>query len=309
MPRRPAARILLAFAAVLAGAATARASTISIGAGQTYTTLVDGYTAASNGDTLLIYDGIYAGGLTVGKNLTFQAVNIGGVIVDGGNAAFGAVFQLAADATFIGLTIRNGSRGFFQRDASVHGVIENSVIYGVSTGVSIDNSGGVGGSFDVIQTTFSGFISAININDGGTINVTNSILSNGMFAYLAADFVAINPDHNLLFNIGTVSAINPVGQLGVISSDPAQLVGNPLFVNSTAFDFRLATGSPAIDSGRVTGLAFQGAAPDRGAFESTVVPEPSSLTLLSFGALLGSSGYWWRRSYGTATSRASQSAQ
>jgi hypothetical protein len=285
--------ILLASAAFFFGLLSAHASTIPIGAARTFTTLAAGMAAASNGDTLLIDDGIYAGGLTVTKSLTFQAVNIGGAIVEGGGGIGDAVFTLgpAVNSTFFGLTVRNASRGYFQRDTGAHGLIEYSLIYGVTTGIDLNNSGGTAGSFDVFNSTFSGFSIAIDINDGGTINVTNSILAGatGSSAYVATDFNFINPDHNLLFNVATVALNTPLGHFGTITADPAQIIGDPLFVNAAGGDFRLMAGSPAIDSGKNIGFAFNGAAPDRGAFET--VPEPSSITLLGLGGLLGFSGY------------------
>ncbi|MCK6579511.1 MAG: right-handed parallel beta-helix repeat-containing protein [Anaerolineae bacterium] len=45
------------------------------------------------------------------------------------------------------------------------------------------------------------------------------------------------------------------------------LVGDPLFVNMLAGDFRLLSDSPAVDAGRDIGLPYSGNAPDIGAFE------------------------------------------
>ncbi len=154
---------------------------------QTFTTLAAGYAAAVDGDTLLIFDGIYAGGLTVNKLLTFQAVNIGGAIVDGGGSGVG--FTVGRDSTYIGLTVRNADSAYFQRDNHAHGVIMRSVIEDVINGVEINDTGGTAGSFDVFQSTFNSFGTAVYINDGGTINITNSILANGGTAYSRPTFL------------------------------------------------------------------------------------------------------------------------
>jgi hypothetical protein len=74
-------------------------------------------------------------------------------------------------------------------------------------------------------------------------------------------------DHHVLFN--DVSS-------GCLSADPSTLTSDPTFAFASAGDYRLAFGSPAIDTAVDTGLDvclgfpgnFEGAAPDRGGRES-----------------------------------------
>jgi len=256
------------------------AAILHVGAGQPHTTITGAMAAASNGDTLRIHDGLYSGGLFVNKQLTFEAVNVGGVIIDGGG--FGpddAVIRVAADSTYIGLQLQNSRNGLYQRDSGANVIAQRLIITDVTTGLGINNSASTSGSVDATHLTIDNVSDAVNINDGGTINLTNSIISNVSAAYTATNNIALNPSHNLLFNFVSLTA-GP----GTIGVDPSQLVGDPLYL-SPGVNYRLGSGSPAIDSGIDVGLGFFGAAPDRGAFEFTAVPEPSSLLLLALGSL------------------------
>lgn len=275
--------IVLVFTIVASGIRCAEAGILFVGAGETYATIQDAYNAAQNGDTLLIDDGVYTQSSTflVQKQVTFEAAHVGKAIISGGGSGpDDAVFRLESDAAFIGLHLENATNGLYQRDAGVHGIAENLVITNVTNAIGINNSGSATGSFDVLNNTIVGAGTGIYINDGGTINVTNTIFDNVGTAYGAHDNIAINPDHDLLFNVTTVSSTTSTGH---VSADSAQIVADPRFVSPTAGNYHLLPNSPAIDSGVYDGLPYYGSAPDRGAFEAT--PEPTSaVCFLGIGA-------------------------
>lgn len=253
---------------------------VEIGPGKTYTTILDGYNAANNGATLLIYDDVYTlnDTLYVTKEVTFQAVNIGGARITGGGSGIDdSMFFISANSSFIGLLMSdsNSSHAIYQRDSGGHAYIQQSIFTGISDPVAINNSVGTSGSYEVVNSTFVDALAGVGINDGGTIDVTNSIFANVNTPYLIHNGLGINPSHNLLFNVNQVSSGGPV------SLDPNQIIADPLFVNPGVLDYRLLPGSPAIDSGKDVGLPYFGSAPDRGAFET--VPEPSGGFLVLAG--------------------------
>lgn len=266
------------------------AAIIEVGASRTYTTIAAGYAAAAAGDTLRIDDGIYTFASTfhVSKSLTFQAANVGGAVITGGTGGpDDALFFLHSDATFIGLHLTGSHQALYQRNTGARGTGRNLIFSNLDSAVGINNGFGQSGEFDISNSTFDQVGTAAIINDGGTIRVTNSILSSVSVAYTAHANIDIVPSHNLLHNVTFVTGVSPSGHVQV---DPFQIVADPLFVNGPAGDYRLAFGSLAIDSGLDIGQPFLGAAPDRGAFEFAPagpppVPTPEPATLVVFGAL------------------------
>jgi hypothetical protein len=150
---------------------------------------------------------------------------------------------------------------------------------------SIDNWAERIGSIDIVNSVISGGEYGVEINDGGTISVTNSIIAGATTAYFAHNAIAILPDHNLLYNVAQVGGYGPIG--GGIADDPAQIIADPLFVDTTHGNFHLLSGSPAVDSGRDIGLPFDGASPDRGVFEFGLVEPADAGDMLGTAADLG----------------------
>ncbi len=102
-------------------------------------------------------------------------------------------------------------------------------------------------------------LAGIRIDDADAVTISNNIIAltgNDLITGNAAE--ASDISHNLYqFRFDSQT---PVG------SD--FLVGDPLFADAPAGDFRLQKNSPAVDAGRDMGLPYSGDAPDIGAFES-----------------------------------------
>lgn len=272
---------------------TAHAGFIYVGASRSLTTITDGINAAAAGDTILIDDGIYAEYLTVNKQLTFQAVNVGGAIVEGATAGQGVLFNLHANAQFNGLYLRNAGYGLYQRDTYVTFNARQMIFSDLTSAIVINNSAARQGGGALVNSTIVNAGRGIHINDGGAVSVTNTIFDNVGTAYEGGNTPGITPSHNLLHNVTTVAA-------GTVFADPSVIVRDPMFVNRAAGDYRLLTGSPGIDSGTLAGLPYTGAAPDRGAFEGAIsvlspVPEPSTLGLSLIGFVAIGAISRWRK--------------
>lgn len=281
--------VLVAFVIAAGSAASpspSAAAIIAVGPGQTYTSLTAAYDAANSGDTLLIHDGVYQGGLVIAKPLTLQAVNVGGAILIGeASSAYSAVIRAAADSTFIGLQLRGGSFGLLLRDSDVHVLAERLVIADCYTSVGVNNTGGVSGYLDAVNLTIYNTLVGVEMNDGGTVNLSNSIISDADIAYLAHNNLGLNPSHNLLHNVSTVAQSTASGRIG---TDPSPRSSDPLFADAANYDFRLVSSSSGVDAGLDVGLPYFGSAPDLGAHElpaqlTQAVPEPASLLVMSLG--------------------------
>ncbi len=227
--------------------------------GHVYPTITEAIAAAGAGDHLLVYDGIYTESIVLNKPLTVEAATIGGAILDAGHVD--ALVLVNSDSTLIGLHLRGAYQGIKVRDTGAHFTAQYCIASACDTAFSVNNSVGQSGSGDVLNCTIVDCYQAVGINDGGTIQVRNTIIDGVDVAYTTYNGVAIIPDHNLLHNVTSIA----VGS--GISSDSAQIVADPMFVDRGSYDFRLQTGSSAIDSGTDLGLPYLGAAPDRGARE------------------------------------------
>lgn len=119
-----------------------------------------------------------------------------------------------------------------------------------------------------------------------TVEIKNNIFySDGsspyFFASTGAPAPTVTMDHNLYFNNGAPPA-----------ADTAPVTGDPMFILPSALNFRLTSGSPAIDGGSQSTNAVvmrdnegnprpQGVAPDIGALESpgSTLPTPQNVRI------------------------------
>ena len=228
--------------------------------GTVYATVNEAMSAASNGDTLLLKDGIYSETLVANKELTFRAMNVGEAILDGGAAT--ALIDVQANTTIEGIWLRNAGFGVLVRSGASYECVRCIASDFTGAAFSVNTSLARTGTGEVVNSVILDSASAVGINDGDSIRIRNSIIDNVATAYVIHNGNSIIASHNILHNV-----VNRAS--GTVADDPAEIIGDPLFVDRAGYDFRLQGTSPAIDSGTDVGLPFEGSAPDRGAFEST----------------------------------------
>lgn len=134
------------------------------------------------------------------------------------------------------------------------------------TGVYLDN-GSKG--YIVHHNVVWGNYTAIRLNTPSNFNLiyNNTTYSNGNVGYWGSNFQSDMYGDRIFNNIFTTAFTLPDTHTegNNITSET-----NPLFVNPTAYDFRLKSASPAIDAGAIIpGITddYVGAAPDIGAYE------------------------------------------
>ena len=73
---------------------------------------------------------MYTQNLVVNKEVTLEARNVGGAIVDGGGTGgtHGYVIYVQRDSTFIGLHVRNGGSGYGVRGHNATFRVERSIL-------------------------------------------------------------------------------------------------------------------------------------------------------------------------------------
>ncbi|MHB9035533.1 MAG: carboxypeptidase regulatory-like domain-containing protein [Armatimonadota bacterium] len=108
----------------------------------------------------------------------------------------------------------------------------------------------------------------LSISGNVPVEFRNNIISSGTsFGGIYSDNTQFVHSNNIVFGSFTFPYGGYAGGQG-----SNNLEVDPLFVSLAGRDYHLQNGSPAIDSGAVVGLSYQGSAPDRGAFESTGSP-------------------------------------
>lgn len=192
-----------------------------------------------------------------------------------------------------GAAVYVGAQGILGLGASAAGArLENVLMHGNSaTGSNgaamyVETGGAVAASatVSVINSLFygnTGTSAAIRAFNGGilgnsnTVSIRNSIFWNNGSSYITVGSAALPPNPSLPTSFSTfqTSIPSPVGNQG------NNLTSDPQFINAAGSDFRLATGSPAIDSGAnsfvtldtdLAGLPrIQGDVVDRGPYEAS----------------------------------------
>jgi hypothetical protein len=135
-------------------------------------------------------------------------------------------------------------------------------------------------AFDIVDGTggvaYGGSIAGLRV-------LNNIVVGGRAFSIDSALPSSVTIDHNLLYNVGSTAVygnhlayVKNVGQFDTLDAFTAAtgyeangLFGDPLFVNGPGRDYRLTSGSPAIDRGAaVLSDGYSGSAPDLGRFEA-----------------------------------------
>ena len=111
----------------------------------------------------------------------------------------------------------------------------------------------------------------VHIQKAGSVSniyIRNNIITNCSYPYYiykgTGTLSNIYIQNNVLFGNGNDNKIYNPGSISNYVNE-GSIIADPLFVST--FDFRLSSGSPAIDAGINVGLPYSGLSPDIGAFE------------------------------------------
>jgi hypothetical protein len=160
------ARILLISASVLVSCISAQAATLTVGAGQGFTTLSSAVASATAGDTINILAGTYVDQTaTINKALTIQSVGGAAIFTQSANSELANLkgfLVIDASATIIGLTFQNASI------SDANGGNGAGIRY-QSGDLVIRNSSFIGNQDGILATP--------NVFGTGTLTVANSLFS------------------------------------------------------------------------------------------------------------------------------------
>lgn len=224
--------------------------------------------AANRGDILMLTEGIYPGAFRISKEVKIQAYT-GNVVIDGEGAD--KIITVEQRTELRNLIITNGRFAIDMNRSGNTYTCSHCVVSDCETAFSINQSQGRNGNARIFHSIVIDCGNAININDGGTVEITNSILDNVGTAYVCTNGRGIIPRNILFHNVKTRVAGNNTDN---IRPDKHELVGNPMFVDPRAENllkrnYKVRDKSPAVDTGikYTTNDHFQGWALDRGIHE------------------------------------------
>ncbi len=245
-----------------------------------YTSFSEAITNAVAGDSLEIGPGTYAtGNVTLNKSVSIRGIETARTFLDGGGTGTILTVEnittamdirrltfIQASATGAGILVRNTS-------SSV--TISNNVFQAGESSSGVETTGSP--STEITNNTFYGNLNGI-VSDTTAINITNNIFyQNSGGTAITPSTMDLNAIKNNLFFGGTIgpavieNLTDPAYKGNIVNSDP-------LFVNPTARDFHLKSGSPAKDKGDGTD-SIDATAADIGAYgggEADKIPFPVS---------------------------------
>jgi hypothetical protein len=200
------------------------------------------------------------------------------------------------DNIFTGNVILAGTEGITLGDGAFGQKFEQNLIVSRSIAVRLTSSAGPGNSF-LNNTIVSSRHDAVRIDLARGSNPVVKIRGNILFSgtnppIVVQDTKLVESDYNLLFRAdgGPIASTGGKQLLDLASwratsgKDAHSVMGDPNFVNASGDDYRLASGSPAIDAGDpALGTGFPGGRADIGAIEhqptQTRPPTPTRLRI------------------------------
>jgi hypothetical protein len=211
------------FIALLPSLSRAGTCTPTVSAGALIQSAID---ASSSGDTICVGVGTYTENITLKSGITLQGEELARTIIDGGGT--GSVITGTESSTLNNIAITNGDIGLSATNITTM-TIQNIIIVGNTTGISCTSSTLTLTNIVIDQNTTGVSCPGITMN--------NTILTNNG-TDVSLDSIPAG-SNNLVYN-NTITNY---------TTSPLSL--DPLFVDTTLYDYHLQAGSPVIDAGNI----------------------------------------------------------
>ena len=188
--------LILLLSIVFAGTASAATLTVDDSGGADYIRIQDAINSAAEGDTILVYDGIYDESINVNKRLILTGVDSEwGKLVINGSKSLSTVILSANGITLEGFMITNGSTGI--NVISSNNFIKDNIVQN-NIGVTGGNGYGIRLSSGSINNTFANNI--IQNNKGGDNTARYSFAGSSYGIYLESGSRNNNFTGNIIRN-------------------------------------------------------------------------------------------------------------
>lgn len=226
--------------------------------------------------TTLFWDGIQTKGLGLSSNNIIQGITL--IVSPNPNVSRATLMLHGASNIIVkNCIIKNGNiaiEGFNYDNSGTPSNItiqNNLIINNNSKAINIQTCNGL----NILNNTINNNdFACLQIGDCSNINFKNNIVTNNKSdAITIYNYTNLDFKNNNVFNnrFSATSAIENYVNFAGHLSDQSGLNGNisvdPLFVNSTSYNFNLNAISPSVNTGLIVGLPYFGLAPDMGAYE------------------------------------------
>lgn len=160
-------------------------ATLEVGAGRTYSTINQGISGASSGDTILVHDGIYNENVTCGSKGSLHIIsnNLHGAVIDPPDSSSSGAVELSSGTTFEGFQVTDwgGDYGIYTNNKNNVKILNNKIHHFSHYGIYARNGENILISGNAIHDGQKGIFIVSGGSTDGTYEKGIRIINNDVY--------------------------------------------------------------------------------------------------------------------------------